>query len=345
VPPVYRGLSGYFAQFNRNKRSIVVDLKSSRGQVLARSLAQGVDVLIENFRPGVADRLGLGYDVLKQGNPGLIYASVNGYGDDGPYADQPAYDQVLQGLVGFMPIQGGAGSPAAIKNSLADKISAMSAAVATLAALNHRHVSGGGQRVNVRMLDAWAAFILQEQMRDHIFQVPEAPRAPPPADIFRTFATRDGHVIGLVIQDNQFFGICDALNRPELKADPRFAKPYVRLANSSDLHAELSPDIARLSTREFIAAVRRHEVPFAPVNDIQGFFRDEQVKHNRTYFDVEDPDFGMMRHLRFMATFGGTPSGLRRRAPTLGEHTDEVLHEFGHSSDAIADLRAAGIVR
>ncbi len=345
MPPLYRGLSGYFAQFNRNKRSVAVDLKSARGQALARELAARADVLIENFRPRVTGRLGLDYDSLKDSNAGLIYVSVNGFGDTGPYADQPAYDPVIQGLVGFMPVQGGEGSPAPIKNPVVDKIAAMSAALATLAALNHRHVSGGaGQKVSIRMLDAWAAFILPERMNNHVFRNPDAPTTPS-RDVFRVFETSDGHVIGLILQDSQFSGICQALGRQDLAGDPRFATPAARVFNTGDLHAELCGSVARMTTHDFLAAARRHEVPFAPVNDIEAFLDDPQVRHNGTHFDVADPEFGPMRYLNFMAAFGATPLSLQRRAPKLGEHTDEVLAELGYSGTDITELRAAGLVR
>ena len=345
MPPLYRGLSGYFAQFNRNKRGVAVDLKSARGLTLARQMAARTDVLIENFRPGVTDRLGIDYDSLKGSNAGLIYVSVNGFGDAGPYADQPAYDPVIQGLVGFMPVQGGDGAPAPIKNPVVDKIAAMSAALATLAALNHRHVSGGvGQKINIRMLDAWSAFILPERMNNHVFQSPDAPTTPS-RDVFRVFETSDGHVIGLILQDSQFSGICRALGRQDLAGAPRFATPAARVFNIDDLHAELCGAVARMTTRDFLAAARRHEVPFAPVNDIDAFLEDPQVRHNGTHFDVEDAEFGPMRYLNFMATFGTTPFRLQRRAPKLGEHTDEVLRELGYSSTDIVELRTAGLVR
>jgi len=332
MPPHYRGLSGYFAQYNRNKRSIVLDLKSSAGRVQARRLAERVDVIIENFRPGVTRRLGLDYDSLRPANAGLIYLSINGFGETGPYAGQPAYDHVIQGLVGFMPVQGEDGPPLPVKGPVVDKVAAMSGALAILAALNQRHVTGGrGQQINVRMLDAWAAFILHERVHNFTFQSEDAPRSPV-RNTFRAFATRDGHVIGLVFQDDQFRGICAALQREDLLTDPRFATPAARVFNIDDLHRAVAADIAALSTAEFLAAMRCNNVPFAPVNDLDGFFADPQVRHNSSYVDVEDAEFGPMRNLAFMARFDAAPSGFRHRPPKLGEHTEEVMREFALSS-------------
>jgi crotonobetainyl-CoA:carnitine CoA-transferase CaiB-like acyl-CoA transferase len=343
-PPLYRGMSGYFMQMNRNKRGIAIDLKTDQGRTLARELATKADVFIENFRPGVAARLGLDYESLRDGNPGLIYAAINGVGDAGPYADQPTYDQVIQGLVGFMPVQGADGPPLPIRNPIVDKVTAMSAAMAILAALNHRHTSGCGQRINTRMLDTWAAFILPERMHNYTFQSADAPEAVV-RDVYRVFETRDGHVIGLVLQDNQFRGICTALDRHDIADDSRFATPAARTSNFGALHIELRADIARLSTQEFLALARRHQVPFAPVNDIDAFFSDPQVRHNGAFFEADDPEFGTLRHLGFMSAFGATPSTLQRRAPRLGEHTDEVLGELGYSAEAIDGFRSAGLVR
>src|SRR5882757_3142788 len=225
VFPHHKGLGAFFSQYNRSKRSIAIDLKSEEGRAVAIDLAVKADVLIENFRPGVTDRLGLGYETLREKNPGLVYVSIKGFGEDGPYRDQPAYDQVIQGLVGFMPLQGVGGPPLPIRSTMVDKVTAMSGAMSALAALWARERDGGkGQKVVVKMLDAWAAFVSQEEMKNHTFLNSDAV-APIPRDMYRVFETRDGHVIGLIIQDNQFRGICAVLNRPDLLTDPRFARP------------------------------------------------------------------------------------------------------------------------
>jgi crotonobetainyl-CoA:carnitine CoA-transferase CaiB-like acyl-CoA transferase len=345
VFPHHKGLGAFFSQYNRSKRSIAIDLKSEAGRAVAIELALKADLLIENFRPGVTERLGLGYETLREKNPGLVYVSIKGFGEDGPYKDQPAYDQVIQGLVGFMVLQGAGGPPLPIRNSVADKVTAMSGAMSALAALWARERNGRkGQKVVVKMLDAWAAFVSQEEMKNHTFLNSDVPR-PALRDTYRVFETRDGHVIGLIIQDNQFRGICQALNRPELLTDPRFTKPGDRLQNISLLHDELTPSIAAMTTAEFLAGTRRHEVPMAPVNTLEQFFEDPQAKHNGTFQEIEDPEFGVMRGLNFFASFTDTPLNLTRRAPKLGEQTDAILQEMGRSDQEIIGLREAKIVR
>jgi crotonobetainyl-CoA:carnitine CoA-transferase CaiB-like acyl-CoA transferase len=342
--PHHKGLGAYFSQYNRNKRSIVVDLKTEEGRGLAKRLAIRSDLLIENFRPGVADRLGLNYDELKKENPGLVFLSIKGFGEDGPYRNQPAYDQVIQGLVGFMAIQGGGGNPEPIRNAVADKVSAMSAVMSALAALWARERNGGrGQKVVVKMLDAWAAFVSQEEMKNHTFLDSQVP-PPPLRQIYRVFDTLDGKVIGLIIQDDQFRGICAAVDRPDLLMDPRFAKPGDRLKNVGELHDELAPSIARMSSASFLEATRKHEVPMAPVNTLEQFFDDPQAKHNRTFPIVDDPEFGRIRTIGFCADFCETPVRLDARAPKLGEHTDEILRGAGIASEEIQRLRKSGVV-
>ncbi|MFO1079354.1 MAG: CoA transferase [Reyranellaceae bacterium] len=343
LPPLHRGLSGYFLQYNRNKRGVALDLKSARGRALATALAGTADVLIENFRPGVAERLQLDHARLQPANPRLIYVSINGFGDDGPYAGQPAYDPVIQGLTGFMPVQGRDGPPLPIRNPVVDKVAAQSAAIAVLAALNHRHASGRGQRITVPMLTAWAAFVLPEMMHGETY--PDVESGPPPArDAFRVLETSDGHVVGIVLQDSQFEGLCRLLGRADLLGDPLFATPAARVANAALLHERVRDDARRLSTADFVAGARAHGVPFAPVNDLAGFLADPQVRHMAAYRDVEDPELGRVRHLGLMAGFAGSPCAPPRRAPRLGEHTDEILGELGHAADELAAFRREGAI-
>jgi crotonobetainyl-CoA:carnitine CoA-transferase CaiB-like acyl-CoA transferase len=263
------GFSGFLAQFNRNKRSIVLDLKQAEGREVAQLLGRGADVVVENFRPGVAERLGIGYEALESENPGLVYVSINGFGSDGPYAELPAYDQVIQGLTGLMPEQGGSGTPALVQGGIADKSTGLTAAAAVLAALlaRERRPDGRGQRVEVAMLDAFASFALPESMMRRAFPPLESD-GPTAADFFRTWQTADGFVVGLIVQDHQFQAICRVLGRDDLAQDDRFAPALQRFANFQQLVPLLEKEVRRHTTAAFIEAARKHGAPFTRVNDV-----------------------------------------------------------------------------
>ncbi len=345
--PFRGGLSPLFTQFNRNKRALSIDLKLAAGTEVARRLVRSADVVLENYRPGVADRLGIGYDALSAENAGLVYVAISGFGPTGPYADLPAYDTVIQGLSGFMQVQGDEQDPKLVRGIAADKTTGITAAYATLAALLGRERNGGqGQRVEVPMLDAYAAFALPDVLGPEVFlpveEVP--PGMPTPADIHRTWKTADGHVVMMIIEDDQFRGICRAVGRDDMIDDPRCANLMTRLAHAKDLFAILEAEIEKWPTAELIERGRRFGAPVAPANGIREFLSDPQVKVNRTIFEVEDEQAGRMRQLRNPVRFGKTPANLRRLPPRLGQHTDEVLSEAGYSDDEIRALRSAHAV-
>ena len=341
-PPFRAGQSGTYLQFNRNKRSLAVDLKSEPGVEVARRLLRDADVMLENYRPGVAERLGIGYESLRSVNPGLVYVAISGFGPDGPYADHPAYDTVIQGLSGYMSVQGDEGDPRLVRSIAADKTSGLTAAYATMAALFARERNEGrGQRVDVPMLDAYAAFMLPDCLGNEVFVPPEESDFPlSPAELHRTWKTADGHVVMMIIEDSQFQGICRAVDREDLIADPRSANIITRITHAKELFAILADEIEKWPTAELVDRARRFGAPVAPANTVREFLADPQVVANRTVFEVETGrDVGTLRMLRNPVRFEQTPTSVRAFAPKLGENNDEVLAELGYSADDIAELR------
>ena len=343
-PPFQDGLTPLYAQFNRNKRSLSVDLKVEAGIDLVRRLAAEADVFIENFRPGVVDRLGLGYETLRSENPGLVYVSINGFGPEGPYRDLPAYDSVIQGLTGFMQTQGGAdGPPALVKNLIADKTTAMTATYGVLAALLARERGDGqGQKVTIPMLDAFAGFILPDLMGPETFP-PVDESAPPPVDIHRSWETRDGYVVMMVIEDHQFHAVCRALGREDWIEDPQSATLIQRLLNAAELFPRLEEECRKWDTAELVARAREFGAPLAPANGLQDFLSDPQVAANRTVQDIDDRS-GTVRVFRNPVRFSQTPTREAVSPPRLGEHTDEILSQAGLDAEAIEALRGDGVV-
>jgi len=341
--PIKQGMSPLFGHCNRNKQSITIDLKTTAGQEVARRLVQRADVVIENFRPGVAERLGLGYEALAEEKPSLVYVSINGFGPDGPRRDEPAYDTVIQGLTGFMPTQGGKGrEPRLVQGIVADKVTALTAAYATIAALYARTNDGGrGQRIDVPMFDAYSAFLMPDLIGSKTF--PDEAQSPT-INPHRTWKTADGFVVMLIIEDRQFYGLCRAIDREDLVDDPRAANTRTRQEHSKTLFGEVREALAMCSTADLLERAREHGVPMAPVNDIEDLVQDPQAVHNGTLFEVDDdPGYGRVRQLRSPPRFSRTPASLRRMPPRHGEHTRVLLREAGFDDaeiDALIESRA-----
>ena len=338
------GFTGLFAQCNRNKRSVVLDLKQEAGRAAARRLALDVDVIVENFRPGVMDRLGLSYESLAEENPKLVYVSINGFGRDGPYADLPAYDSVIQGLSGFTSVQGGkGGSPLLVKSIVADKASAMTATYAVMAALLARERGDGrGQRVEVPMLDAYSAFMMVEALSPETFVPKDGPGFD--ADIHRVWETADGHIVMMIVEDDQFQGMCRALDRADMIDDPRCANLITRIMHAQELFDEMEGEIKKWPTAELVERARKQGAPVAPANTIEQFLEDPQVKASRTVFDVESEKTGTLRLLRSPVRFEKTPANHRRNPPAHGQQTEEVLGEAGFTPEEIESLRDSGAI-
>ena len=348
MPPDKAGLTGFYAQQNRNKRCLAVDLKNPEGIALVKKLAEDADVLVENFRAGVADRLGIGYENLHAINDRLVYLAITGFGPTGPYSERPTYDPIAQGLVGGCFIQGKpfGGRPQLIQSAIVDKTTAHIAAGIAVSALYARDRQGGtgkGQRVDVPMIDSWAAASLSDMMPVDAF-MPNDMDDPEPLAVLRTFATKDGYVVGMALQDNHFQGLCKALECEELLETPGMRDVGERITDFGPWLDAIEEVMQRFTNEDLLARLDAHGVPFGPVKTVREFQDDPQAQQNRTIFDAEHPEAGTMRYIRHPAHFSDTPVSLHRHPPRLGEHSREILAEAGLSDEDVEQLVAAGVV-
>ncbi|NQX90283.1 MAG: CoA transferase, partial [Halioglobus sp.] len=347
-PPQKAGLTGFYTQMNRNKRSLALDLKNPRGISLIKKLAENADILVENFRGGVPDRLGIGYTDLQCVNDRLIYLSITGFGPTGPYCHKPAYDPLAQGLVGMMHIQGMAfdSKPQLIQSAIVDKTTASTAAGAAIAALYARDCgrgTGKGQRVDVPMMDAWATNSLPDMISVDSF-VPNDMQDPEPLAVLRTFETQDGYVVGMALQDNHFNGLCNALECTELLTREGMRNVGERISDFDPWLDAIADVMKRFKTSDLLERLEAVGVPFGPVKTIREFAEDPQVKHNRTVFDAQHPEAGAMRYVRYPGHLSKTPAALYRHPPRLGEHSRAILREAGYSKNEIDKLIADQVV-
>jgi crotonobetainyl-CoA:carnitine CoA-transferase CaiB-like acyl-CoA transferase len=340
-----RAMSPVFAIVNRNKRSVAIDLKTARGLELLKRLVRTADVFIQNFRPGAAERMGLGEAVLRDLKPDLVYVSISGFGETGPYVHKRTYDPVIQALSGLTSIQADSdGRPHMLRVIVPDKVTALTAAQAITAALLARERTGQGQHVRLAMLDAVIAFHWAESMAAYTFADPAHTVVRPPNTRELIFATADGYITCGAISDSEWEGLCRALERPEWLADERFNTPAGRV-RYADARLELMADVLVTKTSaEWLVQLDAEQVPCAPILSREDLFSDPQVAANHLIVESEHPQAGTMRQPRPAARFSATPSALRAFAPTLGQHTDELLHELNLSADELASLRAAKIV-
>jgi crotonobetainyl-CoA:carnitine CoA-transferase CaiB-like acyl-CoA transferase len=347
-PPFAGGESAYFLCTNRNKKSLTVDLKSTDGIELVRRLAQKADVLIENFRPGAMDRLGLGETALRGKNPRLIYASLSGFGADGPMADIPGYDLIVQAWGGLMSITGTEESgPLKVGVAIIDLVAGLMLGKSIVAALYAREKIGIGQKLDTSLLEAEVAALINAGSNYLIGgQIPGRwGNAHPTIVPYQSFQTADSFLVLGAASESIWQRLCPALGRAGLADDPRFAKNADRVENRKELIAILTKIFLTRSTGEWIAALTKADVPCAPVQTIDQVFAAPQVLHRNMVVEVDHPTAGTVKLAGIPVKFSATPASVRLPPPLLGQHSEAVLSSWlGMSIDEIDQLKQKSVL-
>ncbi len=339
------GLSAAFLNNNRNKRSIVLDLKRAEGVALLKRLAAAADVFIQNFRPGVVERLGVDETEIRAVKPDIVYVSISGFGEKGPLASKPTYDPIVQAISGLTTVQAGSDEerPRLVRTILPDKVTALTAAQAVTAALLHRAATGEGQHVRVSMLDSVVAFLWNSDMGSQTFV--DAPvsiqRAASFIDLI--YETANGYMSVSLMTDRQWLSFCEVAGRADLATDPRFATPALRDENIDARLEQVQEVLRTRTTAEWTALFDAGHVPSAPVLTRSQMVEHPQVAANGTLLEYDHPLAGRLRQARPAIRFEGSPSGIRRGGPELGADTREVLAEAGVAEDEIEAAIARGV--
>lgn len=336
-----------FQNIHRNKRSMTLNLKAPEGVAILERLAEQADVLVENYRPDVKTRLGIDYEAMRAINPRLVYASISGFGQDGPYRDRPGFDQIAQGMGGLMSITGLPGQgPVRVGIPVADLTAGIFCAMGILIALLEREVSGEGQWVQSSLLAAQISMLDFQAARWLIDrEVPQQAGNNHPTSIpTGVFATRDGHINIAAAGEDIYKRLCRVLGDETLLADPRFATAEARSDNRDALNAAIETVTRTATSADWVERLNKAGVPCGPINHIDEVFADPQVKHLGIATPVDHPTLGRIELVGQPITLSRTPWQLRTPTPEAGAHTDDVLAELGYGAEAIASLREAGVV-
>jgi crotonobetainyl-CoA:carnitine CoA-transferase CaiB-like acyl-CoA transferase len=350
--------SAYFLSTNRGKRSVTIDFIHPEGQKLVRALAAKSDVVIENFKVGGLAKYGLDYPSLQPLNPGLVYCSITGFGQTGPYRYKPGYDFMIQGIGGLMSITGEpdrrpdgspmpGGGPTKVGVAVADIFTGLYAAIAILGALAHRDRTGAGQHIDLALLDTQVAVLANQSMNYLVTGV--APQrlgnAHPNIVPYQVFAASDGHIIVAVGNETQFARMCEVIGRPDLASDERFATNAARVNHRAELIAILHEIFVTRTMRDWLEALERAGVPCGPINTVADVFADPQVQARGLKLDLPHPSIGSVPSVANPIKYSVTPISYRSAPPMLGANTDEILREtLGVTPEEIARLRKSGVV-
>ena len=334
------GFSASFLNNNRNKRSVVLDLKNPQGLAVLKELVKGADVFVQNFRPGVAERIGIGEDVLRAIVPDLIYVSVCGFGFEGPYAQKPVFDPLIQAVSGLTTVQAGSDEqrPRLVRTIVPDKVTGIQTSQAITAALFAKLKHGVGQHIKVSMLDTVVFFLWSSDMGGHTFIGDELEHETAQSWIDLVYETADGYISVAVVADKDWNGLSVALERPDFLTDPRFTTAVLREDNK-DARTRLTQEaLLSFKSADAIKRLEQHDVPCAPVLTRKQMIRHPQIEANNSILNYQHPDAGQLRQARQPAVFSTTQLSDPRPAPHLGEHTREVLLEAGYTDTEIEKM-------
>lgn len=336
-----------FLNNNRNKRGLTLDLKTEPGRTILFKLAETADVLIQNFRPGVVERLGIGEAEVRKVVPDIIYASISGFGEKGPWSHKPVYDPIVQALSGLTTIQAGSDEerPRLVRTILPDKLTGMTMAQAICAALVERERTGEGQHVRVSMLDAVVAFLWASDMGGQTFVGKEVSVQRAATFIDLIYETQDGFISVSAMTNTQWQALCDALGHPEWKDDDRFRTPALRDTNANERLNMTQQALMQRTAAEWLTILEEAGVPCAPVLKRREMIHHPQVVASELIVETDHPVAGRLRQTRPAARFSRTPTEIRRGAPGHGEHSGELLSELGIDESIQAQLREQGIIK
>lgn len=343
---INNGMSASFLSCNRNKRGLALDIKTPEGIAIVRKLVATADVLVQNFRPGAIERMGLGEEAVRGIRPDLIYVSISGFGESGPYAHQRVYDPVIQALCGLADIQTdyATGQPRMVRTIVPDKTTAVTAAQAITAALFARERTGEGQHIRIAMLDTMIAYLWPEGMSSLSFVGKELDPARGQMGLDLIFKTQDGYITAGALSDAEWSGMCAALDRGDLLEDERFKTAALRAVHGAERRQIVSAEIGKWATREILERLDREEVPCAPVLTRWQLLDDEQVSANEIIEIHRDGTLGDVRQPRPAARFDRTPAEIRALAPYLGGDNAAILEEIGFSETEISRLGESGVL-
>ncbi|MFP6780744.1 MAG: CoA transferase [Gammaproteobacteria bacterium] len=338
--------SAGFLNNNRNKRSVALNLKDPRGLEILLKLIADADVFVQNFRPGVAERIGLGEDALRKIAPNIIYASISGFGDSGPFSKKPVYDPLIQAMSGLATVQAGSDDerPRLIRTILPDKATAITASQAITAALLARERSGEGQHVRLSMLSSVVFFLWGSDMGSQTFVGNELPQQAAASFFDLVYESAEGYLSVAVMSDKEWRGLTEALEKPEWLDDERFKTPALRDRNINDRIVVTQEVLLTQSASYWLERLEKAGVPCAPVLTRNEMIEHPQVAANRVIIENQHPDVGPLRQARSAAEFSRTPSEMRLGAPRLGGSTIELLREVGVSEEEIVSLEADSVV-